>query len=222
MLPDRSRPVVAEDSAAPTTAVRVRDARRTFNGRAVFSGLDLDVPTGSWLLLAGGNGSGKTTLLRCLAGTLTLSSGRAEICGLPAGSLAARSRVGLCLAPEQGLYGRLSARANLRLVADLRLPQRTAAAAVAEVEREFEIDAYANLPAQRCSAGMRARVSIARALLGEPSVLLLDEPGRSLDERGRFLLWAALDRRRLTCVIASHERDDRSRCDDVLDLPVCR
>ncbi|MFC7547207.1 ATP-binding cassette domain-containing protein [Plantactinospora sp. GCM10030261] len=203
-------------------SIRTLGAARSFAGRSVFSGLDLDVATGSRLLLAGGNGSGKTTLLRCLAGTLTLTAGRAEICGLPAGSLGARQRVGLCLAPEQGLYDRLSARANLELVASLRLSRTAATSAVTEVEREFEIDAYATLPAQHCSAGMRARVSIARALLGGPAVLLLDEPGRSLDERGRTLLWAALDRRRLTCVIASHQPDDRSRCDEALDLPVRR
>lgn len=203
--------------------IEVRQATRRFGKQPIFADLDLDVQPGARLLLAGGNGSGKTTLLRCLAGTLALTTGRISVAGEPAGSPASRRLVGLCLAPEQGLYGRLSARDNLRLVARLRLPRRTVEPATTAVIEELGIEAYADRPAEKYSAGMRARVSIARALLGDPAVLLLDEPARSLDESGRALLWAALDRRRdLACVIASHHREDRARCDSILALPVGR
>ncbi|GIJ29624.1 hypothetical protein Vqi01_47860 [Micromonospora qiuiae] len=204
-------------------SIQLRRATRRFRHRPIFTDLDLDVPQGARLLLAGDNGSGKTTLLRCLAGTLALTAGRISVAGEPVGSPAARRLVGLCLAPEQGLYGRLSARDNLRLVARLRLPRRSVEPATARVIEELGIGTYADRPAEKCSAGMRARVSIARALLGDPVVLLLDEPTRSLDEPTRAMLWAALDRRRhLTCVIASHHREDRARCDSTLTLPVGR
>ncbi|MFI0793946.1 ATP-binding cassette domain-containing protein [Micromonospora rubida] len=203
--------------------LRLDGAGRAFGRRLVFSGLDLEVPPGIRLLLTGGNGTGKTTLLRCLAGTLALSTGRATIAGWPAGSPAARLLVGVALAPEQTLSGRLSGHDNLMLVARMRLPSRKATAAVAQVEEEFAIDEYARLPAQRCSAGMRARISVARALLGDPPVLLFDEPGRSLDAGTRALFWAALDRRPgLTCVLASHLDEDRARCDRTLAMPVAR
>ncbi|SCL32363.1 ABC transporter [Micromonospora nigra] len=203
--------------------LRLDGAGRAFGRRPVFSGLDLEVPPGTRLLLAGGNGAGKTTLLRCLAGTLALSTGRATIAGQSAGTPAARRLVGVALAPEQTLYGRLSGHDNLMLVARMRLPTRQAAAAVARVEDELAISEYARTPAQRCSAGMRARISVARALLGDPPVLLLDEPGRSLDAATRALFWAALDRRPgLTCVLASHLESDRARCDQTLPMPVRR
>ncbi|MEH1101630.1 ABC transporter ATP-binding protein [Micromonospora sp. CPCC 205561] len=199
--------------------LELRHAARRFGRRLVFTDLDLDVPAGDRVFLNGGNGAGKTTLLRCLSGTLTLSAGRATVSGHPVGSLAARRLTGVCLTPEQGLYEKLSARENLALVARLRLPRRNVRGAVSGMEDEFHLSGYADLPVERCSAGMRARVSIARALVGEPELLLLDEPGRSLDERARQLLWQALDRRpTLACVIASHDPDDRSRCRSSLTL----
>ncbi|MBQ1074974.1 ATP-binding cassette domain-containing protein [Micromonospora sp. C31] len=203
--------------------LHLRRASRSFGRREVFSGLDLDVPAGTRLLVTGGNGSGKTTLLRCLAGTLALTSGTALVDGHPAGSPAARRALGLCLNPEQGLYGRLSGRDNLLLAARLRLPRATARRAVVSIEDEFEIGPFARVPVQRCSAGMRARVTVARSLLAEPTALVLDEPGRSLDERARSLLWAALDRRpHLACVVVSHQSEDRNRCGRTLTLPVRR
>ncbi|MFI2710846.1 ATP-binding cassette domain-containing protein [Micromonospora sp. NPDC018662] len=201
--------------------LRLDGAGRAFGRRPVFSGLDLAVAPGTRLLLTGGNGAGKTTLLRCLAGTLTLSRGRATVAGHPAGSAAARRLVGVALAPEQTLCGSLSAHDNLMLVARMRLPARRAAAAVAGVEEEFAITGYARTAANRCSAGMRARVSVARALLGDPPVVLLDEPGRSLDAQARALFWAALDRRpESTFVLASHLPEDLSHCDRTLAMPV--
>ncbi|MFG1951207.1 ATP-binding cassette domain-containing protein [Micromonospora sp. NPDC048830] len=104
--------------------LRLRHASRWFGRHPVFTGLDLDVPTGTRLLVTGGNGSGKTTLLRCLSGALSLTSGQATVGGHPAGSLAARRLLAACLSPEQGLYNRLSGRDNLLLAARRRWAPR--------------------------------------------------------------------------------------------------
>jgi ABC-type multidrug transport system ATPase subunit len=205
--------------AGPVLAAR--GAARRFGDRVVFAGLDLDVAAGRRLLLLGPNGSGKTTLLRCAAGTLGLSAGSLLVAGRPAGSARSRAAVGLCLHPERGLHTALSGRDNLLLAARLRLPWRQAATAVDEVALELGVHEFGRLPVRICSAGMRARVSIARALLGAPDLVLLDEPTRSLDEEARGLLWAALDRRpALACVVASHQAEDRAHCDHTLTLPV--
>lgn len=199
--------------------LEVRQASRWFGRRRIFGGLDLKVATGNRLFLSGPNGSGKTTLLRCLAGTLTLDSGKATVGGHPVGSPAARQLTGVCLAPEHRLYEKLTAHQNIAFVARIRLPWRAARVAVSRVEEELGIVGYAAVPVERCSAGMRARVSVARALVGTPTLLLLDEPGRSLDEHARGLFWQALDRRpELTVVIASHQTEDRSRCQQELTL----
>ncbi|WP_228543051.1 ATP-binding cassette domain-containing protein [Micromonospora sp. S-DT3-3-22] len=199
--------------------LRLRGAGRRFGRRVVFSDLDLDVGAGGRVLLAGPNGAGKTTLLRCLSGTLTLSTGQATVAGHPVGSPDARRATDVCLAPEQGLYEQLTAHQNITLVARLRLPRRAVPAAVTGIEEELGIARYASLPVARCSAGMRARISIARSLVAAPALLLLDEPGRSLDEEGRRLLWQSIDRRtELTCVVASHHADDGRHCRQRLTL----
>ena len=198
----------------------VRGATRRFGRRRVFAGLDLDLAAGERILLAGPNGSGKTTLLRCLAGTLGLSAGSVTVADEPVGSRASRSRVGLCLSPEQGLYTRLSAHENLLFAARLRLPAGEVAGAVADVQDELDITPYAGERVQDCSSGMRSRVALARALLGHPTLLLLDEPTRSLDTDATERLWSALARRQVACVVASHSAGDRERCSRALQLPV--
>ena len=170
------------------------------------------------MFVSGGNGSGKTTLLRCLAGTLQLSAGSIEIDGFPPGSRHARAGLGLCLNPEAALYSRLSGHDNLMFAARLTVPACDVAEAVELVEDDMGISDFAAVRVQQYSSGMRARVAIARALLGRPRLLVLDEPTRSLDQDARDRLWAALERRDVTCVLASHHRTDRDRCDTELDM----
>jgi ABC-type multidrug transport system ATPase subunit len=214
------RPV---SSRTPSALLRVRHATRTFGRRRAFTDVSFEVPAGGRLLLAGGNGAGKTTLLRCLAGTLAFTDGTAEVAGRMVGTLDARRLVGVCLAPERSLYEQLSARDNLLLAARIRLPARDTVRAVTGLEDELGLGHVATVPVSRCSAGMRARVTVARALVGDPALVLLDEPTRALDDDGRARLWAALERRPgLACVLASHHAADTRHCHEILTLPVQR
>jgi ABC-2 type transport system ATP-binding protein len=218
-------PATRARSDRPTGNVvllHLRNAGRHFGERPVFSGLDLELDAGERLFLGGANGSGKTTLLRCLAGTLALTSGSLAVYGSPVGSRTGRAHVGVCLNPELALYPRLSGHDNLLFAARLRLPLRQVDDAVGAVEHELAITDFAARRVENYSSGMRARVAVARALLGKPSLLLLDEPTRSLDTEGCQRLWTALDHRSVACVIASHSSSDWDRCHRALDLPVRR
>jgi ABC-type multidrug transport system ATPase subunit len=199
----------------------IRGLERRYGEREVIRQLDLSLAPGEHVALWGPNGSGKTTVLRCIAGTLTPTSGEVLVGSHPAGALEARRLVGASLSQERSFYLRLSGRANLLFFAQLRFGSRSEAAQrVRALEDELELGEIAPERVDRCSSGMIQQLGFARALLGEPAVLLLDEPTKSLDVAARARLWAALDRRPATSLlIATHLNEDLEHCGERVNLP---
>ncbi len=145
-------------------------------------GVSLKVKAGSVLAILGPNGAGKTTLLRILAGLVLPSSGNAKICGLDVirEDSRAKGMVGVSLGDDRSLYWRLSGRRNLEFFAALHgLSRHEAKQRIDEIGNLLEIPL--DQPVQASSSGIRQRILIARALLNDPSVFLLDEPTKSLD-----------------------------------------
>ena len=212
----------SHQTASPVglAALVARGLTRDFGPVRAFGPVDLVLAPGDRVALRGPNGSGKTTLMRCLAGTLTPSAGEARIAGHPAGTLAARERLGCALAIERSFYLRLTGRENLRIFARLRHGTTGAATRQAEaLIEELELEEIAARRLDACSTGMVQQVAFARALLGDPDVLLLDEPTRSLDQEAVERLWGGLGRRPgLAVLIASHRPEDAARCGRSLDL----
>jgi ABC-type multidrug transport system ATPase subunit len=198
----------------------VRALTRRFGEREVVRCLNLVAEPGDRITLHGPNGSGKTTVLRCIAGTVTPSSGTVSVLGQRAGSLAARRHMGVSLSQERSFYLRLSGRENLLFYARLRdLGKRTAIRAVRSLEEELQLTEILGTRVDRCSTGMTQQLAFARALLGDPELLLLDEPTRSLDEAAVDRFWGALDRRPASAlVIATHNPADVARCGVVHEL----
>jgi ABC-2 type transport system ATP-binding protein len=158
-------------------------------------------------------------LLRCIAGTLAPSTGTITVDGARAGTRAARRRVGASFSQERSFYLRLTGRENLLTFACLRQPSTPARRQVEELVAELGLEDIAAARMDRCSSGMVQQVAFARALLGTPGLLLLDEPTRSLDEAAVERLWAALGRRpSLALIIATHRDEDIERCERHLAL----
>ena len=204
------------------TILSVQRVSRGFGAHEVLRAVDFMVGPGGRVVLRGPNGSGKTTLLRCIAGTLEPSGGRILVGGHEAGTVQARRLLGASLSQERSFYQRLSGHTNLVFFARLRYSgRRRATAAVDSLIEELEIGEIGGERVDRCSTGMVQQLAFARALIGEPALLLLDEPTRSLDEDAAGRLWGALERRPGTAlVIATHSDADSSRCHERLDLPL--
>jgi ABC-type multidrug transport system ATPase subunit len=191
-----------------------------FGDFQVLRSIDLSVDAGERVAVRGPNGSGKTTLLRCVAGTLRPTQGSVAVGGYPAGSFEAGRLTGASLSQERSFYLRLSGRANLILFARLRhASTREAKAQVRALEEELELSEIADRRVDKCSTGMVQQLAVARALLGDPAVLVLDEPTGSLDAGAVGRFWATLERRPdLSVLLATHRADDLDHCTRRIDL----
>jgi len=197
---------VSYDTAPPPRVLEARGLARAFGHRVAVEGIDLALGMGECLALFGPNGAGKTTLLRLLAGLLKPTAGTVSIDGAPLrGESVARGQVGL-ISHQSMLYGALTARENVELSARLYgLPNAPAAADRAL--REMRVSERADAIVRTLSRGLQQRVSIARATVQEPRVLLLDEPYTGLDAHGAATLTALLERLRsrgATLVLVTH------------------
>ena len=175
--------------AAPI--VEVAELAREFGSRRAVAGVTFSLAPGECLALFGPNGAGKTTLLRVLAGLLRPTSGSARVAGiqLPGGSLA-RSRIGL-ISHHTMLYEALSPRENVSFSARL-YGIRDPRARVEDSLQRMSMLERADTPIRLLSHGMQQRVSIARAMVHSPQLVLADEPYSGLDESGARALTALL------------------------------
>jgi heme exporter protein A len=175
--------------AAPI--VEVAELTREFGPTKAVAGVTFSLGPGDCLALFGPNGAGKTTLLRLLAGLLRPTSGRARISGIPLpGGPLARSRVGL-ISHHTMLYEALSARENVSFSARL-YGIRDARERVEDSLRRMSMLERADASVRSLSRGMQQRVSIARAMVHSPQLVLADEPYSGLDESGARALTAVL------------------------------
>jgi heme exporter protein A len=178
--------------------IRARGLGKRFGDKRVFEGIDLDLDRGDFLLVTGPNGSGKTTLLRLCAGLAVPTAGSLDV-------TAPRESIGFA-GHDPLVYRELTAIENLDLYGRLyRLPERRER--IGMLLERFGLWQVRNERAGSFSRGMQQRLSLSRALLHEPSLLVLDEPYSGLDDAGADLLdreFAEL-RTGATFVVSTHD-----------------
>lgn len=223
-------------------AIELREVTRRMGGEYVLRGIDLEVAPGKLVVLRGSNGTGKTTLLRLLATRLRPASGQALVFGhdLTREAAAARARLGL-LTVMGGSFPLLTGRENLELASALtpRQPGHATHGETPQAEptevgegrvetthaaalRRVGLEQAADKLVRTYSSGMKKRLGLARLLLLDPDLWLLDEPYAALDDLGKRLMdecVAAAKARGRTVFMASHESDrDHLGPDAVIEL----
>jgi ABC-2 type transport system ATP-binding protein len=207
-----------ERGAAPEAggvAIEIHDLRVRRGGKLILPGVSLWVPPGRVTGLLGPSGSGKTTLMRAIVGVQILERGSVTVLGQPAGTPALRRRVAY-VTQAPSVYADLTVEENLRYFARiLRAPRQR----IDEVIRLVGLSGQTKQVTRTLSGGEFSRASLAVALLGEPELLVLDEPTVDVDPILRRELWQtfyALADRGASLLVSSHVMDEAARCHELV------
>ena len=196
-----------------STAIHIKDVRETLGTREVLKGVTFDVETGDIFGYLGPNGAGKTTTIRILLGLLQADSGEVEVLGQDVSHSTTRMRIGFALDPD-GLYDTMTAVENLQYYADI-YRVSDAGAHIDKVLKLVGLEERAGDRVGTYSKGMRQRLLLARAMVHDPEVLILDEPTAGVDPTGqieiRKILLNIARSEKKTVLLSSHNLDEVQR-----------
>ncbi|MFD9144235.1 ATP-binding cassette domain-containing protein [[Kitasatospora] papulosa] len=175
-------------------AVSAIGLRKSYGDKTVLDGIDLRVPAGSVFALLGPNGAGKTTAVKILSTLVSADGGQAQVGGhdLATDPQAARAAIGVT-GQFSAVDGLITGEENMLLMADLHhLPKAEGRRVATELLERFDLTDAAKKPASAYSGGMKRRLDIAMTLVGDPSIIFLDEPTTGLDPRSRHTMWGII------------------------------
>ncbi len=203
--------------ANKSDAIEIEHLRVVRGERTVLPDLSCTIRAGQVTGLLGPSGGGKSTLIRAIVGVQKVQGGSVRVLGQPAGSAPLRRQVAY-VTQAPSVYADLTVTENLRFFARV---LRASPESIGQALERVDLVSHADSLVGRLSGGQRSRASLAVALLGEPEVLVLDEPTVGLDPVLRRDLWAlfhALADDGKTLLVSSHVMDEADRCDRLLLL----
>ena len=202
--------------------IKANNLKKSFNGEYVVKGIDLRIPSGGCFGLLGPNGAGKTTTLRMILGQSPLTEGNLEVMGLDVPTYARLIRRDIGVVPQlDNLDPDFTVAENLKVYAgffNLKGPELNKR--IGELLKFVELSEKADVRINQLSGGMKRRLSIARALVNNPRLLVLDEPTTGLDPQVRHLIWGRLRELKTsgtTLLLTTHFMEEAERlCDDIV------
>lgn len=197
--------------------IKAEGITKSFNGRQVLSGIELDIKAGSIFGLLGPSGAGKTTLIKIITGQLASDGGAVYVSGKDVKEFNGEDRrsIGIMM-DDFGLYDRLSCQDNLKIFADIyNVPHDRIIPALEEVG----LSDSKKKPAVTLSKGMRARLQLARVFMTDPKILFLDEPTSGLDPLTMKYIHKLIEDKKqqgTTIFLTTHNMEEAARlCDEV-------
>jgi len=202
------------------SAVRIKDASVVLGGHyQALKAISVDLSPGKITGFIGPSGAGKTTLIRSIVGRQRLSGGSILIGDLPAGSAKLRSQV-TYMTQEASVYSDLTVSENVTYFATMSgVSRKEIRSVTTNILKTVDMSEHGNQLVGKLSGGQKQRVSLAVALIGDPKLMVLDEPTVGLDPVLREQLWQLfheLAAKGTTLIISSHVMDEAERCDDLL------
>lgn len=202
-------------------AIEVKDLGKRFGETVALRGLNLQVARGELFGLLGPNGAGKSTTINILCGLLAPTSGSARVGGhdLPKETRAVKEIIGVC-PQEFGVFPFLTGRENVLLFGDLAgVSKKVLKARADDLLKRMGLDGEADRRVKGYSGGMKRRISVVTALIGDPEIAFLDEPTTGLDPQSRRAVWdfiRSLKQRQRTVVLTTHYMEEAEvLCDRV-------
>ena len=203
-------------------AVRAVGLRKSYGDRVAVNGIDFEVEPGTCFGFLGPNGAGKTTTMKMIYGLAAVDAGELRVLGLDARSDRRQIKARLGVVPQEtNLDGELTVRENLLYQAGYFGLDRSEVSERIEALIDFALlrDRVDEVP-WKLSGGMKRRLLIARALVNDPELIVLDEPTTGLDPQARLAVWSALDslrKRGVTLLLTTHYMEEAARlCDRLL------
>ncbi len=202
-------------------AIEVKGLEKRFGETVALRGLDLRVAKGELFGLLGPNGAGKSTTINILCGLLEPTAGTARVGGhaLPKEASAVKEIIGVC-PQEFGVFPFLTGRENVLLFGDLAgVPKQVLKERADELLKRMGLDGESDRRVRGYSGGMKRRISVVTALIGDPQIAFLDEPTTGLDPQSRRAVWdfiLSLKQRQRTVVLTTHYMEEAEvLCDRV-------
>lgn len=209
---------IQDEMYTQSTCIRINHVDRCFGKKQVLFDINLEIPNAQIFGILGPSGSGKTTLVKMVAGVDEATNGEVYVLNQKMPKLTIMNHIGY-MAQADALYGELTAEENIKFFASMyKLSKQTIQQRIQTVMEIIDLTAFLKRQVKEFSGGMKRRLSLAIALIHEPSILILDEPTAGIDPLLRMSIWKELKRLRdngITIIITTHVMDELEKCDNL-------